>query len=239
MKKIKLKPTGFALVDEDDFGYLSKFRWYLSKVGYAIGGEKTKDRKSFEKMHRFIMGVTDPKIIIDHKDGIKLNNQRSNLRVATSQQNVHNSKKRSNTKNNYKGTFFVNKLGLWQSRCRMNGNDFYLGLFKSEIAAAYAYNKKAVELSEYSLINFLPHPLEYLEKILVTELVTNKAEVQSKYKHIFFKKKADRMKCGKWYIRFYIEGKPYYKGYFLKEDDALNYLKNNYSNILITAGDEK
>lgn len=239
MKEIILIPNGVALVDDSDFDNLSKYKWYLSRNGYALMGRNKDGIKSFTKMHRFIMNISDPKIKIDHKDRVKINNQRSNLRVATSRQNIHNSKKRVNTNNNYKGTQFIKKLGLWQSRCRMNGGDFYLGLYKTEISAAYAFNKKAIELSEFSLINHLPHSISYLENKMAIELVTKKSDVQSKYKHIFFKKKEGRMKSGKWFIRFKINSVNYYKGYFFEEKDALNFLKNNYAYILNTAGDKK
>lgn len=236
MKQIKLNPNGVALVDDADFEYLNKFRWYLSAQGYAIGGEKTKTRKAFEKMHRFVMNISDPNIKIDHKDGNKLNNQKINLRRATPAQNTHNSKKAAGTKNNYKGTNYLQRIGLWQSRCRMNGLDFFLGHYKSEIAAAYAYNKKALELSEFSRINYLPFSTEYLEALLISDFSTRFSPTQSKYKYIKFKKKANRMKCDKWYISFKIDNNRTTKGNFLSEDDALKYLIQHFSKILPDAG---
>jgi len=239
MKYIKLSPSGNAIVDDDTFDSISKFKWYLSALGYAIGGEKTKDKKAFIKMHRFIMGVDDPKIIIDHIDGDKLNNQKSNLRVATPAQNMHNSKKREGTKNRYKGVTYLPKLNLWQSRCRMNGLDIFLGHYKSEIAAAYAYNKKAIELSEFSRVNYLPLPSEYLESLLITDFSSRLYPIQSKYKYIMFKKKANRMKCDKWYISLKVENKRITKGNFVSEEDAVLYLIKHFSNIVPDAGTYK
>jgi len=236
MKEIKLKPHGIAFVDDDNFESLSKYKWYLSRLGYAIGGEKSDGKKAFVKMHRFIMNIDDPKIKIDHIDGNKLNNQKSNLRIATPAQNMHNSKKRDNTKNKYKGVNYLPKWNLWQSRCRINGYDIFLGNYKSEIAAAYAYNKKALELSEFSRINYLPYDINYLESLLISDFRNKLSPIQSKYKYIKFRKKTNRMKCGKWYISFRIGDKWTSKGYFFTEDEALEYLIKNYSMILPDAG---
>lgn len=236
MKEIQLKPNGVALVDDNDFEMLKNRKWYLSKLGYAIGGSASNRVKSFIKMHRLIMGATNPKNKIDHIDGNRLNNQKNNLRFATIAQNTHNSKKRINTINIYKGTQFIKKLNLWQARCRMNGSDYYLGLYKTEISAAYAYNKKAIELSEFSQVNNLPYSLDFLEEILKTEYVTHFSDVQSKYKYLFFKKQSGRMKSGKWFIQFKHEGKRYYKGYFFEEEEAKKHLVSNYSKILNDAG---
>jgi hypothetical protein len=239
MKEIILKPKGIALVDDEDFEYLNQFNWYLSKVGYAIGGELKMGIKAFIKMHRLIMGVSDPKIKIDHKNRNKLDNRKCNLRICTPAQNSHNSTKRRNTKNNYKGVFYISKFNIWQSRCRMMGYDIFLGNYKSEIAAAYAYNKKAIELSSYANINYLPYDIDYLEKILKQDYHSIKSPIQSKYKFIYFKKRGARMKCDKWYISFLIANKRFRKGYFDCEKDAVDFLIKNYSVINPESGSFK
>lgn len=228
MKKIKLSPKGITIVDDSDYNKLSKHKWYLSS-GYAINENR-------EKMHRLII---QPKTneIVDHIDRDKLNNTRSNLRIVTHRQNAHNSSKRKNTKNNYKGVNYVEKIGLYQSRCRINGKDYFLGHFKTEIAAAHAYNLKASELSYYCCLNDLTeYNLDYLYDILKSHRVKVKKHKGSKYKYIGFKKKSGRMACDKFLIRFTHEGKRYYKGYFNNEQDAVDYLIDNFSDILHDAG---
>lgn len=129
MKKILVKPTSFALVDNELFSYLNKTKWYMSN-GYAISGSAKGVFKSRTKMHRIVLGAKADDLV-DHIDGNKLNNQLANLRIATREQNVHNQKKRNGTKNNYKGTNYVKRINAWQSRCRMNGQDFFLGYYSS------------------------------------------------------------------------------------------------------------
>lgn len=83
MKKIELSQGKFALVDDEDFEWLSQYKWYFHK-GYARRSyrfAKTgKQRGVF--MHRDILKLSK-KYHTDHIDGNGLNNQRSNLRACT------------------------------------------------------------------------------------------------------------------------------------------------------------
>jgi hypothetical protein len=66
---------------------VNKIFWYAERYGrtmYAIN--KTGKRIT---MHGFIMGKRDG-LILDHKDGDGLNNQKSNLRFCTQSQNTQN-----------------------------------------------------------------------------------------------------------------------------------------------------
>ena len=192
MKKIELKSGDFALVDDDDYEFLTQRKWYLSRAGYAIAGEERK------KMHRLILGAK-PGELVDHIDRNKLNNQRSNLRIVDMEGNVHNQQKRTGTANKYKGTSYVPRLGLWQSRCRIRGNDFFLGYFSSEEAAAYAYNKKAIEYSDTILLNAIDLPIETLEEMLITHRRTQPiCEKTSSHTGVYWHKKGGSAKQGCW-----------------------------------------
>jgi hypothetical protein len=240
MKEIKIQNSNkVSLVDDDDFEFYDKFKWYLCSHGYVIYGRKDNNFKSYQKLHRLIIGAKDGEIV-DHIDRNPLNNIKSNLRIVTCAQNTHNRKKAKNTKNNYKGVTYIDHLNLWQSRCRIYGNDYYLGVFKSEIAAAHAYNVKAKSLSEYCVINNLSnYTNEYLNHILISHRKKIKKHEGSKYKYIGFKKKRGRMKNDKFNIQFTINKKRYYKGYFNTENEALQYLQNNYSHMLNDIGSLK
>lgn len=62
-------------IDEEDFDRLKQFGWYISKKGYVF----TMIDGKCHQLHRFILGLTNPKISVDHDDGNKLNNKKSNL----------------------------------------------------------------------------------------------------------------------------------------------------------------
>ncbi len=179
MKIILLSKGETSLVDDEDFAYLSKHKWYLSN-GYAINEDRV-------KMHRMILKPL-PDQLVDHRDHNKLNNQKYNIRIVNKEQNVHNQHKRRNTNNTYKGVQFKKKLGLYNSRCRINHEDHDLGFYKSEIAAAYAYNKKAKELSEYALLNELNYSIDELEEMLSNDRSSPCAERRSGIKGIYWNK---------------------------------------------------
>jgi hypothetical protein len=188
MKKIHFTNNKelFAIVDDEYYIELSKYTWHINVHGYAI---RNKDRA---KMHRIIIDAPKGKIV-DHINRIKTDNRRQNLRIVTKEENVHNQKKRTGTKNNYKGTKFIKRLGLWESRCRMMGQLHVLGVFKSEISAAYAYNKKAAELSSCCLLNQLPYTNEELEILIKIECVKQKkADRTSEYYGVYWCKRVEK-----------------------------------------------
>lgn len=92
---------------------------------------------------------------IDHKDRDNTNNHPLNLREATDQQNAANAKARGGT-SRYRGV--SKEAGRWRAGIRVNGKRHYLGKFDSEIDAALAYDRAAVQyFGEFAYQN---HPRE-------------------------------------------------------------------------------
>jgi len=214
MKEILLTNGGVTLVSDCDYEALCQWSWHLSSTGYVLRNIDLK------KIHRFIMKarIWD---VIDHIDRNKLNNSRENLRKVSVAENIHNQGKRKNTKNNYKGTTFKKELNGWEARCRMYGQDFYLGVYKSEKAAGYAYNKKALELNPNCWVNEFTESIEELENLLKRDLLRSKiAKKVSKYPNIYWIEKKGRCKFDKWAVIFRIDGKNKYFGRYLDEEEA-------------------
>src|SRR5690349_18607697 len=98
MKLISLTQNKFAQVDDEDYDFLMQWRWYAIKATkeelnfYAVTtiNQGRGKRQKMIQMHRLLMSLTDPKIIVDHKDGDGLNNQRNNLRLCSFSQNSAN-----------------------------------------------------------------------------------------------------------------------------------------------------
>jgi hypothetical protein len=107
-------------------------------------------------MHRHILSA--PKgLVVDHVDGDKLNNQRSNLRICTHAQNCRNKVKNHNNKSGFKGVSWDSWNQRWKSAIEHHGVSIALGNYRDPIEAARAYNAKARELfGEYARLNEIP-----------------------------------------------------------------------------------
>lgn len=91
---------------------------------------------------------------LDHIDRNKQNNQIENLRGATQSQNCMNRTPHKNTSSIYKGVSWVKHAKKWSAHIQINNKLKHLGYFKSETAAAIAYNDAAIKhFGEYANLN--------------------------------------------------------------------------------------
>lgn len=161
MKEIKLTTPGkVALVDDQDFDELNKFSWHVRR-GYVVRTKNIDKKKIAFFMHREIMN-TPAGMDTDHKDHNGLNNQRSNLRVCTRLQNMHNRKKQSNgITSKFKGVYLHTRpkykyyiAYLWVARKCFSKSFPYTP--EGEIQAAKHYNELALEHhKEFALLNVI------------------------------------------------------------------------------------
>jgi hypothetical protein len=135
------------LVDAEDYERLIVHKWTIAKKWNTFYAYSWKGKKwaSNQLMHRFILGITDPQIIIDHKDRNGLNNQKDNLRIATPSQSSIN-RKYSHGSSKYVGVSKNKESNKWVASIKKDGVRTHIGMFEKEEDAAIAYNKKAVEL---------------------------------------------------------------------------------------------
>ena len=157
MKQIALTQGKFALVDDEDFEELNKYKWFYHKSGYAIRNIRLGvNLRSSLKMHRVIMETPYGKDT-DHKDLNKLNNQKYNLRICNRSQNVMNSLPRSDNKSGYRGVYFHKITNKWAAQIsNFNHKQIHLGVFLSPEEAARAYNEAAIKCyGEFARLNII------------------------------------------------------------------------------------
>ena len=167
MKRIRLggrNKNKFALVDDEDFKWLNKFKWQLNPSGYAVCGIRDESIKNNRRirMHAMIMKTPKGKDT-DHINHNRLDNRKRNLRICTrSQSNMNRIRNKNRVhKSKYKGVVISitrYKKSIYRSivaKIQLNGKSHHLGVFKTEKAAALAYDEAAKKMfGDFAALNF-------------------------------------------------------------------------------------
>jgi hypothetical protein len=152
MKTLELTNGGQVIIDDEDFDVLSciAWSWVKPKKNYDKSYVRGTVDGSQIFIHRFILKA--PKgFVVDHRDGNPLNNRRSNLRIATYQQNLFNSCVRSDSKLGIKGVTRSGKR--FAAIIKYCGEVIRLGSFETADEAKAAYDAKAKEIfGEFALV---------------------------------------------------------------------------------------
>ena len=135
-KEIQLTRGLVALVDDEDYDELSKYKWSFDGRSYA----RRREGGASIRMHIQLMGKIDG-LEIDHINGNKADNRISNLREASRVKNQQN--QISAYKSNSTGLLGVSqhKPGVWRARLCVSGKNKSLGLFSSPELAHEAYKE--------------------------------------------------------------------------------------------------
>lgn len=150
MKAILLTQGKVAIVDDEDFDWLSQWKWCAANFNgywYAVRGHG-----SLMFMHRVILNPPEG-YQCDHINGDGLDNRRANLRVCDCSQNAQNQISQTGT-SRFKGVSWHKPRGLWQVHIKANDKSINLGYFTSEVEAAKTYNKAAIKyFGEFAYLN--------------------------------------------------------------------------------------
>ena len=150
MREIELNDGYRTVIDDEDYEIVVNHRWRVAKKRdgriYAWASIRGHD----VYLHRLLLGAKSGEYG-DHLDGDGLNNQRSNIRLATATQNAANRRKtqRARKSSRFKGVYWwrhaaLRSGGYWKAQLVVQGR-VRVKYAKTEDTAARLYNEMARE----------------------------------------------------------------------------------------------
>lgn len=115
--------------DLEDYDRIKDYCWYMDRQGYVMSTVHENNTSKGIIMHRLIMNCPEDKDV-DHINHIEYDNRKSNLRIVTKDQNMHN-------------TIMTNKYGANGIRPTKSG----------KYSACIGINGKTISLGNYSILD--------------------------------------------------------------------------------------
>lgn len=116
-----ITPKGdVILADAADEEAVCRYSWCVSKSGYAVANMSGK----VIRMHRYILGISDPHVFVDHRNHNTLDNRRENLRACTPAENSRNKR----GAREYSG-IRETPAGTYSVRITYRRKEIYIGTF--------------------------------------------------------------------------------------------------------------
>lgn len=144
-KELKLTRGYTAIVDDEDYEWLSKWKWTALPTAHRVYARRAYwdgDKYKTVYLHRQIMNATG-KITVDHINRDGLDCRRANMRLATNSQNCFNTGMRRNNTSGIRGVSWWKAMRAWRADIRIMGRHIHLGKFLTIRAAESAYRAAA------------------------------------------------------------------------------------------------
>ena len=160
MKILKTSKGRDFKVDDEDYDRCKDIVWHSRRstnrheTWYVYRCIMVNKKEKYQLLHRFLLGVSDRKIQVDHRDLDGENCQKYNLRECGQSQNNANRRVTKTKSSDFKGVVFCSK-NTCKAQIQVEGIKIYLGCFKKHSDAARAYDEAAIRyFGEFALLNF-------------------------------------------------------------------------------------
>lgn len=142
-KEILLTKGKVALVDDEDYEFLNRWKWKYTN-GYAARNQYIGNyQATYLCMHRVVLNAPRG-MEVDHINHYGLDNRKINLRICTHSQNMENMI--LHKKKIPKGISWHKHRKKWQATIWKDKKSFHLGVFKNIDDAVRARKEKAKEM---------------------------------------------------------------------------------------------
>ena len=117
--------------DKEDYSKIKNYCWCFNKQGHVISRVPSSQNKII-KMSRLIMDADIPKVKVDHIKHKRYDNRKSQLRIATNQQNGMNQQIKNTNTSGIPGVYWDSDRSKWTARITYHYKTIFLGRFDED-----------------------------------------------------------------------------------------------------------
>lgn len=146
--------------DRDIYNKVKQYSWHENSNGYVVSSTYKGINGSAVFLHSLVLDVNNEDgLFIDHINGDKMNNLKSNIREVSYSQNAMNTGVRRDNRSGHRGLFYKKKSKTWFAYINKNKQRVNLGHFKDKDKAI-----KQREIAELYLFAEYSRDYNYLKE---------------------------------------------------------------------------
>lgn len=126
------------IFDAEDFPIVKSHKWSVENSGYIHTTVKGKHIRLHNQLINAPTGL-----VVDHINGDKTDNRKSNLRIASNMENCRNQKLCSRNSSGYKGVSYDSRRKKYAAYIMVNYHNIFLGYYDDPKEAAFMYDRAA------------------------------------------------------------------------------------------------